>query len=75
MTLLLLDTRFLIDAERSDAQLDQAIDDADDVAIAAITVAELHVGVRLATGRRRQQRRPAVSDNGLPRVNVIGPVP
>ena len=35
MTLLLLDTTFLIDAERSDAQLDQAIDDADGVAIAA----------------------------------------
>lgn len=62
MTLLLLDTTFLIDAERSDAQLDQAIDDADDVAIAAITVAELQVGVRLATGRRRQQRQRFVDD-------------
>jgi tRNA(fMet)-specific endonuclease VapC len=62
MTLLLLDTTFLVDAERSDAQLDQAIDDADDVAIAAITVAELQVGVRLATGRRRQQRQRFVDD-------------
>lgn len=45
MTLLLLDTTFLIDAEHTDAQLDQAIDEADDVAIAAIPVAELQVGV------------------------------
>ncbi len=62
MTLLLLDTTFLIDAERTDEQLDQAIDDADDVAIAAITVAELHVGVRLATGRTRAQRQRFVDD-------------
>ena len=62
MTLLLLDTTFLIDAERSDAQLDQAIGDDDDVAIAAITVAELQVGARLATGRRRTQRQRFVDD-------------
>jgi tRNA(fMet)-specific endonuclease VapC len=62
MTLLLLDTTFLIDAERSDAQLDQAIGDDDDVAIAAITVAELQVGARVATGRRRTQRQRFVDD-------------
>ena len=62
MTLLLLDTTFLIDAERSDAKLDQAIEDADDVAIAAITIAELQVGVRLAAGRRRRQRERFVDD-------------
>ncbi len=62
MTLLLLDTTFLIDAERSDAQLDQAIGDDDDVALAAITVAELQVGARLATGRRRTQRQQFVDD-------------
>lgn len=62
MTLLLLDTTFLIDTERSDAQLDNAIDDADDVAMAEITVAELLVGVRLASGRRRSQRQRFVDD-------------
>ena len=39
MSLLLLDTTFLIDAERGGVDLDDAIDDADDVAIAAVTVA------------------------------------
>ncbi len=62
MTLLLLDTTFLIDAERSDAELDSAIDDTDDVAIAAITVAELLVGVGLASGRRRSQRQRFVDE-------------
>jgi tRNA(fMet)-specific endonuclease VapC len=62
MTLLLLDTTFLIDAERTDDQLDQAIGDGDDVAIAAITVAELQVGARLATGRRRARRQRFVDD-------------
>ncbi|MCP4959636.1 MAG: type II toxin-antitoxin system VapC family toxin [Actinomycetia bacterium] len=54
--LLLLDTTFLIDTERSDAGLDELIDDDDDVAIAAITVAELLVGVKLASSRYRQRR-------------------
>lgn len=62
MTLLLLDTTFLIDAERTEAELDRAIDDTDDVAIAAITVAELQVGARLAAGRRRAQRQRFVDD-------------
>jgi tRNA(fMet)-specific endonuclease VapC len=53
---LLLDTTFLIDAERNAVELDAVIDDDDDVAIAAITVAELLVGVRLATGRRARRR-------------------
>lgn len=62
MTLLLLDTTFLIDTERSDTHLDNAIDDVDDVAIAAITIAELRVGVHLASGRRRTQRQSFVDD-------------
>jgi tRNA(fMet)-specific endonuclease VapC len=62
MTLLLLDTTFLIDAERGHIRLDDVIDDNDDVAIAAITVAELQVGVRLASGRRRAQRQSYVDD-------------
>ena len=56
MTRLILDTTFLIDAERDAAVLDDAIRDDDDAAIAAITIAELRVGVELATGRRRAAR-------------------
>jgi len=57
MSLLLLDTTFLIDAERSDDQLDDLIFDDDDVAIAAITVAELLVGVALASPKHEASRR------------------
>jgi tRNA(fMet)-specific endonuclease VapC len=46
----------LVDAERGGDALDEAIDDGDDVAIAAITVGELKVGVQLAKGRRRDKR-------------------
>jgi tRNA(fMet)-specific endonuclease VapC len=37
------------------------IDDGDDVSVAAITVAELRVGVRLARGRRRGARERFVA--------------
>lgn len=57
MTRLLLDTTFLIDAERTPAVLDELIEDDDDAAIAAITVAELQVGVLLADDRHRQARQ------------------
>ena len=53
MTRLLLDTTFLIDAERSGDILDEFIEDDDDVAVAAVTIAELRVGALLADGRRR----------------------
>jgi tRNA(fMet)-specific endonuclease VapC len=53
---LILDTSILIEAERGEGGLLDAIDDVDDVAIAAITVAELRVGVNLSTGRRRARR-------------------
>ena len=46
----------MIDAERSKSNLDDVIKDEDDVAIAAITVAELQVGVELATGKTRRSR-------------------
>ena len=62
MTLLLLDTTFLIDAERASSDLDDLIDDADDVAIAAITVAELTVGVALATPRQQPRRQSYVDE-------------
>lgn len=62
MTLLLLDTTFLIDAEHRTDGLDQVIGDDDDVAIAAITVAELTVGVQLASSRQRARRQSFVAD-------------
>ena len=62
MSLLLLDTTFLIDAERGDVTLDDAIDDDDDVAIAAVTVAELLVGARLASGKRQDPRQVYVEE-------------
>ncbi len=68
MSLLLIDTTFLIDAERQGVDLDDAIDDDDDVAIAAVTVAELLVGVKLASGKRRAARQAYVDD-------VIGSLP
>jgi tRNA(fMet)-specific endonuclease VapC len=46
----------LVDAKRGGDSLADAIDEGDDVAIAAITVAELRVGVQLAKGRRRDKR-------------------
>jgi tRNA(fMet)-specific endonuclease VapC len=58
--LLLLDTTFLVDAEREGGDLDSAIADDDDVAIAAVTVAELLVGVNLAEGKRRTARQAFV---------------
>lgn len=62
MTLLLLDTTFLIDAERGTAHLDDVIGDDDDVAIAAITLAELTVGVQLAAARHRSRRQSYVDE-------------
>lgn len=53
---LLFDNTFLIDTERSGRALDDAIGDDDEVAIAAITLAELRVGVLLSTGIRRTAR-------------------
>jgi tRNA(fMet)-specific endonuclease VapC len=62
LTALLLDTTFLIDAERSGSYLEGVLADDDDVAIAAITVAELLVGVRLASGRRMTERAAFAED-------------
>ncbi len=59
---MLLDTTFLIDAERSDSYLDKLIDDDDDVAVAAITVAELKVGVELSKGKTKQSRQSLVEE-------------
>lgn len=62
MSLLLLDTTFLIDAERGGLELDAAIDDEDDVAIAAVSIAEMLVGVELASARYRPRREAFVED-------------
>jgi tRNA(fMet)-specific endonuclease VapC len=51
----------LVDAERAGVRaLEGLIEDEDDVAIAAVTVAELVVGVELADERRKEQRRAFV---------------
>jgi tRNA(fMet)-specific endonuclease VapC len=51
----------LVDAERGGDSLADVIDDGDDVAVAAITVAELKVGVQLAKGGRRERRERFVA--------------
>jgi tRNA(fMet)-specific endonuclease VapC len=53
---LILDTTILVAAERERLPLDELIDDEDDLAIAAVTAAELLVGVELADARRRKNR-------------------
>lgn len=62
MSRLLFDTTYLIDAERSGEAVEVLIDDEDDVAIAAVTLAELRVGALLATSRRRAARTAFVDD-------------
>jgi len=54
---LILDTTILVSAERRGVDaVARSIGDEDDVAIAALTLAELRVGVLLATGKRRSVR-------------------
>ena len=52
----------MVAAERKAGALDAVIGDEDDVAIAAITAAELLVGVELADARRRPRRAAFVED-------------
>jgi len=59
---LLLDTTFLVDADRSKASLDDLIADDDEVAVAAITIAELLVGALLADAAHRADRQQFVKD-------------
>jgi tRNA(fMet)-specific endonuclease VapC len=59
---LLLDTTFLIDGDRSTIDLDGVISDDDDVAVTAVTVAELLVGVELADQMHKAERRQFVDD-------------
>ena len=59
---LILDTTVLVSAERGRRRLERAIGDDDDVAIAAVTAAELLVGVELAGPERRAARGAFVED-------------
>jgi tRNA(fMet)-specific endonuclease VapC len=52
----------LVAVERTAGSLDAVIDDEDDVAIAAITAAELLLGVELSEGKNRDRRRRFVED-------------
>jgi len=62
---LILDTTVLVSAERgSTSALAEQIADGDDVAIAAITLAELLVGVQLAAGKRKTARAAHVEQIG-----------
>lgn len=58
---LIVDTGLLIRSERSGAPFASALRPDDDVAIAAITVAELRLGVELASKRHRAAREAFVS--------------
>ncbi len=62
MSLLLFDTTFLVDADRTGEQIEATIDDDDDVAVAAVTIAELRVGVELSTGKARRARQAFLDD-------------
>lgn len=59
---LILDTGILIAVERGKLTIDHVIDEDDDMAVAAITVAELMVGVELADEDHRQRRQDLVDD-------------
>lgn len=61
MTALLLDTTILIDVEQGAAAIDALIEDDDDVAMAAVTVAELQVGVELASPSNQPSRAAFVA--------------
>jgi tRNA(fMet)-specific endonuclease VapC len=66
---LILDTTVLIAAERASSAIDRVVGDEDDVAISAITAAELLVGVELAEPRQKARRRRFV-DSILARIPV-----
>jgi len=57
---LILDTSVIVAAERGRISLDDVIQPADDVGIAAVTAAELLLGVELAAPNRQVVRQSAV---------------
>ena len=62
MSRLLLDTTVLIDLERTGHDLDSMLLDEDDAAVSVVTVAELEVGVDLASVEHREDRRRYVRE-------------
>ena len=70
MARLILDTGALVALERTDAGQDEILGDDADVAVAAITAAELLVGVELADDTHRPGREVFV-DGVLDRVQII----
>ena len=62
MSILLLDTTFLVDVKRQRIDLDAVLGDEVDVAIAAVSVAELFVGVELASKEHKAGRQAFVDD-------------
>jgi tRNA(fMet)-specific endonuclease VapC len=71
MIQLLLDTSVLVGAERAGDALERIIGDDDDIAIAAVTIAELRVGALLADGRRRAARAKYI-DQVSSAVSILG---
>ena len=71
MAALIVDTGVLVEVERGKRQLDDVIADDDDVAIAAITLAELEVGVRLASTKPQLDKRRLFLDTILSAASVI----
>ena len=67
---MILDTAALIALERADPASGDAIDDEADVAIAAVSAAELLVGVELADDAHRDRRRDFV-EGVLERVQML----
>lgn len=59
---MIFDTSVLVSMERGARRSFDAIADDDDVAIAAVTAAELLVGVEMASGKRRTTRATLVDD-------------
>ena len=61
----------LIEVERDGFDLDELIDDDDEPAIAAITIAELGVGVEISTGKRKSARRQFL-DEVIATLPIVG---
>jgi tRNA(fMet)-specific endonuclease VapC len=58
-----------VDAERTGASLDELVDDDDEVAVAAATIAELTVGVLLADDAQRPARQQFLDE-----VRIVIPI-
>ena len=70
MARLILDTTVLVASERPGSRLNALVSDDDDVVIAAITAAELLVGVHLADDTHRE-RRAAFVDAVLSAIPIV----